>query len=75
MRGFFAVEDIDGDAPFGGSPDNGPKRLRDPPAAPDNFAEILGIDNELDHRLRVLVDEELDTNALGLLYEFARKKT
>ncbi|MGB6712418.1 MAG: hypothetical protein WBE30_02220 [Candidatus Cybelea sp.] len=75
MRGFLAVENIDRNAPFGGGPHNGAKRLRDSSAAPNNFAQVLGIHNELDHRLRLLVDEEFHADALGLLYEFAREKT
>src|SRR5579871_5724528 len=65
------VENVDGNSPFGRCAHDSTQRLRDASAAADHLAEVLGIDDQLDHRLLMLVDEQLDRDALRLLHELA----
>ena len=60
FAGLVAVENVDGDAAFGGRAHDRSQRLRDAAAAADDFPKIFRIDDEFDNRLRLFVDEKLD---------------
>jgi len=73
-RSFFGIQNIHGNAPLGGRANDRAQRLSNAAVAPDNFAEIFGIDDQLNHRLGVFVNKQLDGNAVGLNHQLAREE-
>jgi hypothetical protein len=70
----FAIQNVHGYASFGGRTNDRAKRVRDAPAAADHFSQIVGMNDQLDHRLRAFVHKEFDRDGFGIRNEFAREK-
>ena len=74
VRSLFGIENVHGDASLGGGAHDRAQRLGHAAVPSDDFAEILGIDDQLDYRLGVLVNEKLDRNALRFDHQLAGEK-
>jgi hypothetical protein len=70
----FAIQNVDGNTPLRRRANDRPKCVRDAPAATDNLSQVVGMNDQLDHRLRAFVHEELDRDVFGIRDELAGEK-